>query len=138
MARVRDVVRVLAWVVAATVLVLPLVQPGGLLRAGPALAASAMSLTGSVDGLRPGVPAELVLRVANASDRPAVVGRLRAHVIGGGVPGCPATALRITAWSGELVVPARGAASQALRVLVDRDARCDGVTWSLAYEASGR
>lgn len=137
MAHVRTGARALAWLVAAAILVLPLVQPGGLLRARPASASTALSVTGSVEGLRPGVPAELVLQVTNASAEPVVVTRLTARVMGGGTTLCPASALSITSWTGDVLVRGGGSASRGLPVLLDEGAVCDGVTWSLSYEASG-
>jgi hypothetical protein len=126
-----------AWALAAGCMAVPLAQPTGLVRPELALASSALTVVGSVEGLRPGVPAELVLTVENADSRDVVVRRLTAEVSGGGTPSCPSSALSITPWTGQLAVAARGHARQPLAVLLDPTAGCEDVRWELRYTADG-
>jgi hypothetical protein len=127
----------LAWAVTALV-VAALAGPGGVLPfSRVALDRPALSITGNLGGIEPGVPAPLVLTVRNGSSVEAVVHRVSARAIGSSSAGCPREALHIEPWAGEVRVPAHGAVQAPLRLLLAQSAvRCGSVTWELAYTSS--
>ena len=128
----RWVARGACWTFVAAVVGVPLAQPGGLLGADLALAGGALTVTGSVEGLAPGVPAQLRLTVHNDSGTDLEVERLRATVTSGGRRGCE---LAVEPWTGRLSVPAHGTAEQGLTVTLTAQDECAGLTWQLSYEA---
>ncbi len=128
----RTLGRALAWALSALVLVLPMLQPGGLLGPSLALASSSLSVTGDVSGLAPHVPASLTLTLHNDGSTDAVVSRLSAAVTG--VDGsCSASSLTVTPWTGFLAVPAGGSVTHVLPVMLAED--CGVATWDLVYTA---
>lgn len=135
MTALQHLARAAAWLVVALVVVGTLVQPGGPL-AQTAFAAEALVVTGAADGLQSGRPGTLTLTISNPTSEPAVVRRLDARVTGGGSTDCGTGHLTVTPWTGELLVPAGGAASADLSLAVAADAACSGQTWDLEYDAS--
>jgi hypothetical protein len=129
-------VQPLAWVGAAGVLALPFAGPRGPLSLSePAHAQSSLSITGSLDGLEPGVPGHLTLRLRNAGTNTVAVALLSARVSGAS-DGCLPSALTVTSWHGRLVLPARGTGSARLPVvLAPASGHCAGATWQLTYTA---
>lgn len=117
-----------SWVVAGGIVLAPLAGAPG---SGAAFAGDALVVSGDVADLVPGRPAPLVLTVDNPGAEPVVVRTLDAAVSGGS-SGC---ALEVTPWSGRLVVPARGQATQQLTATPSAGADCTGVAWSLSYRA---
>jgi hypothetical protein len=122
--------RGLAWVAVAALSAVVLGQPGGPLTPAQAIAGSALTVTGDVQGLAVGGEGRLVLTVDNPLPHPVVVRRLAASVAGD--DGC----LSVAPWAGALAVPAGGWASAELAVAVAADAGCAGRSWDLAYTAS--
>src|SRR5689334_14532466 len=100
---VRMTTTALAWLVASLVVVTALVRPGGPMAfARVALEQPALTITGDIGGLEPGVPARLVLTTTNASDAVVVVRHLTARVVGAPSRVCPASGLVVTSWRGRL------------------------------------
>ena len=135
---VRVVTSVLAWLVVTLVVLTALARPGGpLALARVALTQPTLSITGGIGGLRPGVPAVLVLDLHNAGEEDVVVRDVRARVDGASSTTCPVDALRITPWHGRLLVPAHGSATASLPVRLSASVRgCQGANWRLSYDAS--
>jgi hypothetical protein len=128
-------VRLLTWLGALAVLVIPFASPGGPLGlVHVAMQQPSLTITGSIEGLTAGVPASLALTLNSSSDAGVEVHRLAARVTGVS-GGCPETALVITAWAGRLVVPQHGSAVVTLPVRVT-STHCAGATWQLAYTSS--
>ena len=132
----KAVLRTLAWPIAAAIVLSRVVQLGGPQGPERALASPALSVSGSVVGLLPGVPATLLVTVSNDDSAPAVVVHLGVEVAGGGTATCPVSALRIAPWRGRLLVPGRGSAGQVVPVLLSAAADCGDVRWSLRYTAT--
>lgn len=132
------IVRRVAWLPAAAVLALPFATPGSpvslvrvALQSSPQL-----TISGAIDGLRPGVAAGLTLTLRNGSDAPVTVRTVRVRVTSAPA-GCPAGALAPGSWRGALVVPAHSAAEVLVPVtLDDPGGRCTGATWRLAYTSA--
>jgi hypothetical protein len=130
--------RRVSWVPAAAVIALPFFTPGSpvsLVRVAVEQSQQ-LTITGSVDGLRPGVAADLTLTLDNRSDEPSTVHSVGVRVTGA-TSGCPLAALSARSWTGVLVVPAHGVATAVVPVtLTDSAGECAGTTWQLAYTSS--
>src|SRR4051812_43009442 len=134
---VRTVTTALAWAVAVLVVLIAMLRQGGPLAfARVGLEQPALTITGSIGGLAPGVPAALVLTVNNSGDDVVVVRLLTARVMDAPSTRCPASALQLISWRGRLPVAAHAAATASLPIRLSPSARgCRGVTWHLAYNA---
>jgi hypothetical protein len=129
------VVRLLSWLGALAVLVIPFASPGGPLGlVNVAMQQPPLAITGSIGGLTAGVPAGLTLTLRSSADTAVEVHRLTARVTGVSA-GCAETALVITAWAGRLVVPPHGSAIATLPVQMT-STDCVGSTWQLAYTST--
>ena len=126
-----------AWALSALLVVAALAAPGSVLDLRNVSASSGgLVLSGDVSGLAPGAPGALVLTVRNPGDAAVVVRTLGARITEA-PKGCPADALSIASWRGELPVPAGGSASATLEVtLTSADPACAGATWRLAYASA--
>lgn len=132
----RVVARSAAWALSLLVAGVTLAAPGSpLMVLRDASAADPLVISGNLTGMVPGVAGSLVLTVRNDGSEPAMVSGLTARVTAAPA-GCPAGALGIGTWQGELAVPAHGAAKAVLpAVLGSSAAGCKGATWSLAYSS---
>jgi hypothetical protein len=96
----------------------------------------AFTLTGSVGGLRPGIPTPLRLTVANSDPQPIRLTSATATARPAG-SACPAGLLAITAFSGtpETIVAARGQTMIELTVTLSAQAPdvCKKVSFPLTY-----
>jgi hypothetical protein len=132
------IVRVLTWLGAAAVLATPFFSPGSPLSFAQVALEEPMALTitGSIDGLRHDVPARLALTLSSRAADPVVVHSVTVRVTDA-PPGCSPDALSVGDWSGELGVPAYGRATAAVRVLLhDPTGGCTGATWQLGYTST--
>ena len=127
-----------AWLPAAAVMALPFFSPGSPVSLVSASfdQAQQLTITGSIDGLREGVRADLTLTLRSRSDGPTAVHSVTVRVTGAS-PGCPSSALWAGTWSGALVVPAHGEARASVPVtLHDPAGACRDATWQLAYTSA--
>ncbi|MBK5308021.1 MAG: hypothetical protein JJD92_15150 [Frankiaceae bacterium] len=126
------------WLAAAAVLAVPFFSPGSpvsLVRVAMEEPAH-VSISGSIQGLRPDVAAALSLTLRNDAAAAVVVRSLTARVTGAS-PGCAPSALSIGSWSGRLVVPAHGQSTASVPVkLHDPAGSCAGATWKLSYTSA--
>ncbi|MDT7570525.1 MAG: hypothetical protein QOE05_699 [Actinomycetota bacterium] len=132
------VARRITWLPAAAVLALPFFTPGSPVSLVSVALEQAEQLTicGSFDGLRNGVPAGLTLTLNNPADAASTVRSVTVRVTAAS-DGCPADALSTGTWAGALVVPASGAANVRVPVtLHDATGRCANATWQLAYTSN--
>ncbi|MCU1591315.1 MAG: hypothetical protein JWP11_2571 [Frankiales bacterium] len=130
--------RGLTWVAGAAVLAIPFASPGGPISLVHVALEQPVPLhiSGSVSGLRHGLPAVLALTLRSRSDAEVIVSSVTARATGASA-GCPVGALSIGAWTGRLAVPAHGNAAAAIPVVLhDATGACAGATWQLAYTSS--
>lgn len=131
-------VRLLTWVGALAVLATPFFSPGSpvsFVRVALEQPAQ-LEITGSVDGLRNGIPARLALTLTSGASEEVVVRSVVVRVTGAST-GCTPSALSVGTWNGELLVPAHGHATAAIPVtLHDATGGCTGATWQLAYTSA--
>ncbi len=135
---IATVARRITWIPAAAVLALPFFTPGSPVSVVPVAMeqSTQLSISGSIEGLRQGVPAGLKLTLRNASDALSTVRSITVRVTEA-TAGCPTSALSAGTWTGTLVVPAHGAALATLPVaLHDPAGKCSNATWQLAYTSS--
>jgi hypothetical protein len=130
--------RTALWAAAAAVLAVPLLSPGSpvsLVHVSLQQPAG-MSISGRIDNLVPGVPAELQLTLRSEADAVTPVQTVTVRVTGASA-GCPATALSVGSWSGELSVAPHAAVQVSVPVLLHRGvAGCAASTWRLAYTSA--
>lgn len=117
-----------AWVVASAVLV-------SQAAAASSPAPAAMTTSGSVHGLAPGVPAELVVTIANTGGTAGQVSYVDVQVTGG-PPACPPSSLTVEPWSGSVQVPPGGEVQQVMTVVLDAGATCQAASWDLTFTSS--
>jgi hypothetical protein len=115
----------------------------GLLAAVPAAGGKKPSqlrfrISGSISGLRPGVPRLMRVKVHNPYRRPLRVLSVRAHV-GGGRRFCTGANLHVRPFRGRLVVPRRRTRTIRLRVEMPVTAapECLGARFPLYFRGKG-
>jgi hypothetical protein len=99
-----------------------------------AATAGSFPISGDIAGLYPGAQLPLVLTVHNPQHFAIVVTTLSVSV-GDAAPGCTAANLTATSFSGQLQVPALGAAAVSVHVTMVHSApnACQGVVFPLHY-----
>ena len=92
------------------------------------------TIAGSVAGLYPGLTVPMVLTISNPKSFPIVVTSIKTTV-GAASAACSASNLAVTAFSGQLLVPALGSAGTTVQVSMAQSASdvCQGATFPLIY-----
>jgi hypothetical protein len=106
--------------------------------APPTLSAS-FTIAGSVEGLFPGAKRSLVLTVTNSEALPIVVTSLATDVHNASAT-CTGAYLSVSAFSGQLSVPAHGSAKTTVTASMVTTApnSCRGATFPLIYSGVGK
>jgi len=96
-------------------------------------------IDGTVGGLYPGLSTPLVLRVTNPQAFAIVVTSITTMVNNAGAV-CPASYLSVSAFAGQLAVPAHGSATTPVlaSLATSTPDACTGATCALVYSGAGR
>ncbi len=97
----------------------------------------AFTIAGSVSSLYPGNAAPLVLTLSHENNFPIQVTALSVAV-GNAGPGCPASNLSVSPYTGTTTIPANGSATKTLTVTLSAAApdACQLTTWALTYSGT--